>query len=87
MTRAVDQAERDQAFMSISRRSFENAKSISTDHTVIDYATARLAVIPVAFGWSDVGSWRTVWKLPGTDSHGNAKIRGLTLRTQNWRLD
>src|SRR5206468_11357719 len=41
-----------------------------------DYAvmekTAHAAVIPVACGWSDVGSWRAVWELSGKDAQGNA---------------
>lgn len=71
--RAVDESERDQDFISFNKRWFESAKSISIDYAVME-RTARVAVIPVAFGWSDVGSWRTVWELSGKDSRGNAKI-------------
>ena len=34
--------------------------------------TARAAVVPVACGWSDVGSWHAVWELSGKDGDGNA---------------
>jgi mannose-1-phosphate guanylyltransferase/mannose-6-phosphate isomerase len=34
--------------------------------------TERSAVIPVAYGWSDVGSWQGVWELSERDSSGNA---------------
>lgn len=73
VTRAVDEAERDQTFVSLDKQSFESATPISIDYAVME-RTARAAVIPVAFGWSDVGSWRTVWELSGKDSQGNAKI-------------
>ena len=34
--------------------------------------TARAAVVPVACGWSDVGSWHAVWELSDKDGQGNA---------------
>jgi hypothetical protein len=34
--------------------------------------TSRGAVLPVACGWSDVGSWHAVWELSEKDSQGNA---------------
>jgi mannose-1-phosphate guanylyltransferase/mannose-6-phosphate isomerase len=34
--------------------------------------TSRAAVVPVACGWSDVGSWLAVWELSNKDAHGNA---------------
>lgn len=72
VTRAVDKAERGHALVCLNRRSFERAKPISIDYAVME-RTTRAAVIPVAFGWSDVGSWQTVWELSGKDSHGNAR--------------
>lgn len=70
VTRAVDEAERDQAVISLNKRSFESAKPISIDYAVME-RTTKAAVIPVAFGWSDIGSWRTVWELSSKDSQGN----------------
>jgi len=34
--------------------------------------TSHAAVVPVACGWSDVGSWHAVWELSGKDAQGNA---------------
>jgi mannose-1-phosphate guanylyltransferase/mannose-6-phosphate isomerase len=34
--------------------------------------TRHAAVVPVACGWSDVGSWHAVWELSAKDSDGNA---------------
>jgi mannose-1-phosphate guanylyltransferase/mannose-6-phosphate isomerase len=34
--------------------------------------TSRAAVLPVSFGWSDVGSWQAVWDLTPKDTSGNA---------------
>ncbi|MDP6942693.1 MAG: mannose-1-phosphate guanylyltransferase [Myxococcota bacterium] len=41
--------------------------SISIDYAVME-RTERIAVIPGMFGWSDVGSWRTLWDFRGEDS-------------------
>jgi mannose-1-phosphate guanylyltransferase/mannose-6-phosphate isomerase len=41
----------------------------------IDYAvmekTARAMVVPVSFGWSDVGSWSAIWDASSQDDNGN----------------
>ena len=34
--------------------------------------TSSAAVVPVACGWSDVGSWHAVWELSAKDDQGNA---------------
>jgi len=31
-----------------------------------------MAVIPVDMGWSDIGSWATLYNVLGDDQHGNA---------------
>lgn len=45
----------------------------------IDYAvmqqTTRAAVVPAEFGWSDVGSWDSLWSIASKDQSGNA-IKG-----------
>ena len=37
--------------------------------------TDRAAVFPVDIGWSDVGSWTTLWQVGAKDNDGNV-IRG-----------
>jgi mannose-1-phosphate guanylyltransferase/mannose-6-phosphate isomerase len=71
VTRAVDQAQHDLAFVNLDKDAFESATPISIDYAVME-KTARAAVIPVSFGWSDVGSWHAVWELSEKDEQGNA---------------
>jgi mannose-1-phosphate guanylyltransferase/mannose-6-phosphate isomerase len=71
VTRAVDQGQRDLAFLNLNKDAFESAAPISIDYAVME-KTARAAVIPVSFGWSDVGSWHAVWELSEKDEQGNA---------------
>lgn len=80
--RAVDESELDQNFVSFNKQWFERARSVSIDYAVME-RTTRAAVIPVGFGWSDVGSWRTVWELSGKDSHGNAKVGEVIFENAN----
>jgi len=53
------------------------AKAISIDYAVME-KTSRAAVVPVACGWSDVGSWHAVWELSEKDAQGNA-AQGVTV--------
>jgi mannose-1-phosphate guanylyltransferase/mannose-6-phosphate isomerase len=68
---AVNEAGRDLGFVKLESDAFGSAKAISIDYAVME-KTARAAVVPVACGWSDVGSWHAVWDLSKKDSQGNA---------------
>ncbi|QOZ27183.1 mannose-1-phosphate guanylyltransferase/mannose-6-phosphate isomerase [Bradyrhizobium sp. CCBAU 51753] len=74
---SVANAERDLGFVKLDTPSFAAAKAISIDYAVME-KTARAAVVPVACGWSDIGSWRQVWELSEKDSQGNAS-RGMAV--------
>lgn len=69
--RAVDRAACDTNVVDLNKEEFESATPISIDYAVME-KTARAAVIPVAFGWSDVGAWSAVWELSAKDAQGNA---------------
>lgn len=45
---------------------YEALPSISIDYAVME-RTDKVAVIPGDFGWSDVGSWRTLWDFRDAD--------------------
>ncbi len=68
---SIDKAERDLAFVTLDKASFESATSISIDYAVME-KTAQAAVLPASFRWSDIGSWRAVWELSDKDADGNA---------------
>jgi mannose-1-phosphate guanylyltransferase/mannose-6-phosphate isomerase len=71
VTDAVTKAGRDLGFITLDPEAFGSATAISIDYAVME-KTSRTAVVPVACGWSDVGSWRAVWELSDKDSQGNA---------------
>jgi mannose-1-phosphate guanylyltransferase/mannose-6-phosphate isomerase len=68
---SVTKAGRDLGFFTLDSNAFASAKAISIDYAVME-KTSRAAVVPVACGWSDVGSWHAVWELSGKDGQGNA---------------
>ncbi len=67
---AVDKAGHDLGFVTLDPEHFARATAKSIDYAVME-RTKRAAVMPVSYGWSDVGSWQAVWELSGRES-GNA---------------
>ena len=49
---------------------FLHSPNVSFDVAVME-RTARAAVLPVDFGWSDIGSWESVLETAGVDGRGN----------------
>ncbi|MBK1699043.1 mannose-1-phosphate guanylyltransferase/mannose-6-phosphate isomerase [Rhodovibrio salinarum] len=68
---AVAHAQEDLDFLRLDAGSFEAAPSISIDHAVMEH-TDRAAVVPAEIGWSDVGSWASLWEIADKDADGNA---------------
>jgi mannose-1-phosphate guanylyltransferase/mannose-1-phosphate guanylyltransferase/mannose-6-phosphate isomerase len=71
VTAAVDTAASDLEFEILDPEAFARATAKSIDYAVME-RTKRAAVMPVSYGWSDVGSWHTVWELSARDADGNA---------------
>ena len=68
---AVDGAGQDLGFVTLDPEAFARATPKSIDYAVME-RTRRAAVTPVAYGWSDVGSWQAVWELSGRDGNDNS---------------
>jgi mannose-1-phosphate guanylyltransferase/mannose-6-phosphate isomerase len=71
---AWDEAARDLDFHRLDADRFKASPSDSIDYAVME-KTKSAAVIPVDIGWSDVGSWTTLWEVGGKDDKGNV-LRG-----------
>jgi mannose-1-phosphate guanylyltransferase/mannose-1-phosphate guanylyltransferase/mannose-6-phosphate isomerase len=67
---AVDRAERDLDFVRLATAPFSRVKSISIDYAVME-RTHLAAVVPADIGWSDVGSWSSLWDIGAKDGAGN----------------
>jgi mannose-1-phosphate guanylyltransferase / mannose-6-phosphate isomerase len=68
---ALANAKADLDFLRLDKDAFSRAPEISIDYAVME-RTARAAVVPADFGWSDVGSWAALWDLAARDESGNA---------------
>ncbi|AEI36979.1 mannose-1-phosphate guanylyltransferase/mannose-6-phosphate isomerase [Zymomonas mobilis] len=67
---ALRKSKNDLDFMRIDEDAFSKAPSISIDYAIMEPAK-NLAVIPVDIGWSDVGSWSSLWAISDQDDDGN----------------
>jgi len=71
---AYEGAVRDLDFLRLDADAFARAPQISVDYAVME-RTARAAVLPVSFPWSDIGTWGALWEVSPQDGAGNA-VRG-----------
>jgi len=71
VTASVAAAGSDLGFVTLDPQAFARASAKSIDYAVME-RTRRAAVLPVGYGWSDVGSWQAVWELTQRDADGNA---------------
>lgn len=53
------------------RQCFALSPSVSIDYAVMERA-ARVAVVPTSMGWSDVGTWDSLYDLSARDADGNS---------------
>jgi len=64
----------------IDLKTYQNIPSIPFDVAIME-KTNNAAVIPCNIGWSDVGSWESVWDIKDKDSNGNV-ADGLVAMTE-----
>lgn len=63
---ALNEDEREEGI----RAFYENCPSVSIDYGIMEKAEG-VRVVPGAFGWNDVGSWKAVYELREKDEGGN----------------
>jgi mannose-1-phosphate guanylyltransferase/mannose-6-phosphate isomerase len=68
---ALANSRQDLGFVRLDATAFAAAPAISIDYAVME-RTSRAAVLPIDVGWSDVGSWSSLWELSQRDERGNA---------------
>ena len=81
--RAVAQQAVDGDFRRLDAEAFAACRSESIDYAVME-KSSRVAVLPFACAWSDVGSWNAVADLSSADAEGNRVYgQGHTFDAQN----
>jgi mannose-1-phosphate guanylyltransferase/mannose-6-phosphate isomerase len=71
---AWEKAATDLDFVRLDEAAFAACPADSIDYAVME-KTDSAAVVPVDIGWSDVGSWATLWEIGEKDARGNV-LRG-----------
>lgn len=57
----------------IISQKFPDCEKISVDYAIMEHAQ-NIYVFPADFGWSDLGTWGSLYELSGKDKEGNAII-------------
>ena len=68
---ALAKAARDLDFLRLDAAAFAQAPAVSIDTAVME-KTDRAAVVPVHMGWTDVGSWNSLWQVTKAGEGDNA---------------
>ena len=73
----------DIGFLRLDEAAFAKCEADSIDYAVME-KTDLACVVPMDAGWSDIGSWSSLWEQGEKDAHGNA-TRGdvMTCDTEN----
>jgi mannose-1-phosphate guanylyltransferase / mannose-6-phosphate isomerase len=74
---ALDAGQTDLGFLRLGSDAFAASPSISVDYAVMEH-TDIAAMVMARFGWSDVGTWPSLWEASDHDERGNA-LSGDTL--------
>lgn len=67
---AMKQTALDLDFMRVDEHSFLQCPAESVDYAVMEH-TEHAVVVPMNAGWSDVGSWSSLWDITQKDENGN----------------
>lgn len=67
---AIAQGHADLDFFRLDEKAFKRCPANSIDYAVMEH-TGQAAVVPVAMGWDDIGSWQALWDTADKDDAGN----------------
>lgn len=68
---SVNEIKTDHDFVRIHKQTFESCPAESVDYAVME-KTSDAVVVPMDAGWSDIGSWTSLWDISEKDSEGNS---------------
>ncbi|QCZ93588.1 mannose-1-phosphate guanylyltransferase/mannose-6-phosphate isomerase [Salinimonas iocasae] len=71
--RAIETETQDLDFIRIDADTFATCPDDSIDYAVME-KTEKAAMVPLDAGWSDVGSWSSLWDVADKDDNGNAVV-------------
>jgi mannose-1-phosphate guanylyltransferase len=80
--KSLDTTQSDLDFLRISKEKFEACPSDSIDYAVME-RTEDAVVVPMDAGWSDIGSWSSLWDISKKDENGNTAHGDVLLQNSN----
>lgn len=72
-SKAMKHMSKDLDFLRVDREIFELSPSVSIDYAVMEN-TDIASIVPLDSGWSDIGSWNSLWEACGKNEEGNAVL-------------
>lgn len=75
---ALEGGQQDLDFVRLDAAAFADCPSDSIDYAVMEH-TDKAVVVPLACGWSDVGSWSSLWEVGTKDDIGNTTTGDVLL--------
>jgi len=73
---------KDNDFIRVGKTAFDECPSDSIDYAVME-KTDDAVVVPMDAGWSDIGSWSSLWDISKKDDNGNAAFGDVMLHEAN----
>ena len=80
--KAVEYAESDLDFIRLNKEHFSCCDNISIDYALME-KTENAWMVPLNAGWSDLGSWDSLWEVSDKDENGNAVFGDAFLQNCN----
>jgi len=71
-------AQKSSSYKSISAATYLAIESVPFDTAIMEKSN-KVAVVPCSIGWSDIGSWESIWDISDKDSDGNV-IEGTSVQ-------
>tara|TARA_B100001093_G_scaffold519597_1_gene609382 strand:+ start:1279 stop:2715 length:1437 start_codon:yes stop_codon:yes gene_type:complete len=71
--KSLNKSKVDLDFIRLEKKSFEKCPDMSIDNGVMEKTNLGI-VIPLDVGWSDIGSWKSLWEYEEKDIEGNVII-------------
>jgi mannose-1-phosphate guanylyltransferase len=75
---SMEGTSKDNDFLRVNELAFCECPSDSIDYAVME-KTDDAVVVPMDAGWSDIGSWSSLWDISEKDADGNAKYGDVML--------
>tara|TARA_B100000579_G_scaffold63824_1_gene47184 strand:- start:4715 stop:6160 length:1446 start_codon:yes stop_codon:yes gene_type:complete len=72
----------DMDFQRLNKEAFKDCPNISIDFAVMEQ-TKLGVVLPLNVGWSDVGSWKSIWEVSKKDANGNVLLGNVISKDLN----